>query len=189
MGGVNRSLAAREEVTENVYIIDVEVDPSRKEEIFDAISRGVRLNAPGISISKPIVMGPLPSEPGRFELTDPLAGSSFQSLAALSGTSVSFRVPKCDGAALVGAAQKNSRAHDLRMHVCLFPYEDGFSMNVFTASTGRRSGGLTGLVEDATTSVIGDSNAWEEITVRDMISTVRSLDAVDLKVIESSKDF
>jgi hypothetical protein len=122
MGGINRSLAFQEAVTENYYVYDIKAPQSSKEEIIQSISKGARRNAPGVALSKPVVLGDLPMEPAGFELTDPLSGSSFQSLAALSGTAMSFRVPKCDGVVLVGNAQKKSGPHDLRMHMCLFPY-------------------------------------------------------------------
>jgi hypothetical protein len=59
---------------------------------------------------------------------------------------------------------------------------------VFTASTGRRSGGLTGIVEGATTRLIGDSDAWEEMTVRDMLSTVNALDGIQAEYVEGTKE-
>lgn len=61
-------------------------------------------------------------------------------------------------------------------------------MDVFTASTGQRRGCHRSLVEDARTSVIDDSEPWEEITVRNMVSTARSSDGVEIDIFGSSKE-
>jgi hypothetical protein len=187
LGGVNSKLAARQEVTEHYYIFDVRVDPSRQEEVFEALSRGARRNAPNMSIQRPLEMGPLPEEPARFTLEDPLSSTTLGSLAALSGAAYSFKVPNCDGARLVGAATESIALRDLRLNVCMFPYQGGYGMNVFTASTQKRDGGVYGLIQDGTARVIGDDEAWEEIAVDGMLLEMAKLDDIEIELVESSK--
>ena len=186
-GAVNSTLASRQEVTENYYIFDVKADLSDQEKVFTALSRGARRNAPNISIQRPLAMGPVPETPERFTLSDPLSNTAFGALATFGGAAVSFKVPECDGARLIATASKSLRHQDLRLNVCMFPYEGGYGMNVFTASTDKREGGALTLISDGTTKIIGDGEVWEEITVDGMLIEMAKLEGVEIALTESSK--
>jgi hypothetical protein len=193
LSALNQSLAAQSKTTEAYYIVDLKTALS-DDVLFDAIERGSKRNTNGVSVSRPLVMGAAPDTPGRFTLVNRLdafagMGSGLaQLLGRMGGAQLQqqMNAADCTGAKLVAVAQRSTGTQEMSMYTCAYPYTDGYSLQVYTNSTAKRSGGMKGLIEKGVMGAIGSEEAWAQKTVANMIAAVAAAGPVDVTLTESS---
>ena len=187
VGGLNSAMAAKSETTEAYYIVDMKTNLDSAP-VYDALERGAGRNTNGMEISKPLMMGAKPASPGRFELVNPLETMGMGGLAGLAGSQATQRMKtaKCDGAGFIGKAVRDTSTHDMNMFVCAYPYEDGYSLQVYTNSTAKRSGGFKGMIEKGVMGAIGSEEEWTRNTVQGMLNQVAELGSATMTLEESS---
>ena len=184
---VNQSLAAQSKTTEAYYIVDLKTDLT-DDVLFDAIERGSKRNTNGVAISRPLVMGEAPATPGRFEIVNPLEGTGMERFARMGGAQAmqKMKAASCDGAKLVAVAERETGTQDMKMYTCAYPYTDGYSLQIYTNSTARRSGGMKGLIEKGVMGAIGNEEEWAQRAVSDIVSAVSEAGPVEVTLTESS---
>lgn len=128
-------------------VIDFQTEAS-KDQVIDAAERILQNYASDFQSNRPIAVQ-TPEQPGRFQLTNPLAESRLAGLAALGGVSTQqFMVATCDGAVWTANVNRSvSGSQQLRVQLCLFPYKneerEGYHLNLFASDTAISGGGLT----------------------------------------------
>lgn len=162
--------AQDQRTTEMYYIFDIKTTASQAE-VTNAIVKGLKKNAPKMRTNSPLVMGPVPVQPKRFEIVDMADQFSNSSLAGLmqmaqmQGGGVGLKQAKCDGAVWIGNFTRDITNQTLNMTTCLFPYQGGYSLNVYGQDTHRKSGLLhRRLVESAVGEVLGKPQKWTQKT-------------------------
>lgn len=170
------SHAQANSTTEMYYIFDIKTDAS-SQEIGKAITKGIKRHAPKMTSNFPLYMEPIPAKPKRFEIVD-MADSFSQSpgigglfaLAQANGQGGHFKTAKCDGAVWIGKFTRDIANQTLSMSTCLFPYQGGYSLNVYGQDTHKKgSNGLSGLIGQAVAEgLVGKPQKWTQNTFKNM---------------------
>lgn len=162
--------AQDQSTTEMYYIFDIKTTASRTE-VTNAIVKGLKKNAPKMRTNSPLVMEPVPAQPKRFEIVDMADQFSNSSLggliqmAQIQGGGAGLKRAKCDGAVWIGSFTRDITNQTLNMTTCLFPYQGGYSLNVYGQDTHRKSGLIhRRLVESAVGEVLGKPQKWTQRT-------------------------
>lgn len=178
-GGLNSVLADRHETVEAYHVLDVKAAGSSADTVIKSIADGLARNTSAIVQNRPLQVGgkPVPKAPGRFELVnvaDAFKGTGMAGLLAMgqgAGNTV-IRVAKCDDAIWSAKANRGSVGSDnLNLYVCLYQYQSGYQLNVYSVFQ-KTSGGLGGLARGAAHAVVGTPEEWVNKTVMDLIRSV-----------------
>ena len=157
------------------HIFDLKTDASRTE-ITRAITDSLNNNVSDSDTIMPLVRGDPPETPGTFELVDALENSRMGGLSALipAAQRAQFKQVKCDGAVWIANAVRRIRgSQNLRLTMCLFPYTDGYHLDVYAVDTQEKGGGLAAKLGRAVAgAVVGNPREWTNKTI---IGTVRSV--------------
>ena len=148
------------------------------DQIADAVSKGLQgTNANAVQIDRSFVPAQLPAKPARLDLVNPLGGSRLGALAEASGSRL--RVPTCPDAPYVatGANQSMKQYGEATgYYVCLWPYEGGVNLDIYT-SFSIQKGGLGNLGVDLARSVVGDSSQFIQRSIDTVLENVRATGA------------
>ena len=164
--------------TEMYYIFDIKTDASRQE-VSEAIRKGLKKYASKIHTTSPIVMDAPPVEPKKFEIVDvssQFGGGNFgglMDLARAQSGGLAFKTAKCDGAVWTGNFTRDISSQTLRMNLCLFPYQGGYSLNVYGQDTHKkvRGPGLSGhiggmIAQEIVDGALGGPQKWTQRAFR-----------------------
>jgi hypothetical protein len=162
----------KSEIRTGYAIYDVKVDPAvDARRVYAAVKDGLEKTGYEFSVSIDPPPSPLPAQPSRFQLVDPLKNSNLGALIAASGQS--FKTAKCDGASFV-AGLKNDHfkryGEDTAFVTCVFPYAGGFSVNVWHRYS-QQSGNIGASLAR---SVVGDSSQFIPRTIESIINGMRA---------------
>ena len=157
------------------HIFDLKTDASRTE-ITRAITDSLNANVTDSDTVMPLVRGEPPETPGTFELVDPFENSRLGGLGALIGASqrAQLKQVQCDGAVWIANAVRRIRgSQNLRLTMCLFPYTDGYHLDVYAVDTQEKGGGLAAKLGRAIAgAVVKNPREW---TNKAIVGTVRSV--------------
>lgn len=176
-GSVNGALAERRESVEIYHIWDVKTSAA-PDVIIKATADGIASNTNSINQNRPLMKpGPLPENPGRFEIVDlgaSLQGTGMGSLMVLAGGGqMSLKTAKCDGAIWSSQATRTVSGSDqLKLTTCLYRYKAGYQVNQYALFT-KVSGGLSQIGREAAQALVGTPEQWLNKTI---IDTVRSVE-------------
>jgi len=136
--------AYAQDSSEMYYIFDLKTDVSSKD-LGKVIAKGIKKHAPKAQTSSHLIMGEPPATPGRFEIVDmsDQFGDNLGGLMALAkanGSAAAFKTAKCDGAVWTGKFTKNSKTQNLSFDTCLYPYQGGYSLQVYAQDTDKGHG-------------------------------------------------
>lgn len=185
--------ARDQRTTEMYYIFDIKTDASH-EVIANAIVKGLKKNAPDMQTSSPLVMGKPPLEPKRFEIVDmadqfkdsPMAG--IMQMAQMQGGGLALKQAKCDGAVWIGRFTRDISNQNLNITTCLFPYQGGYSLNLYGQDTHKKGHGLISrnLAASLVEGVLGKPQKWTQKTVRRMRAKIYEHTGVVASLVEGS---
>ena len=157
------------------HIFDLKTDASRTE-ITRAITDSLNANVTDSDTVMPLVRGEPPEKPGTFELVDPFENSRLGGLGALIGASqrAQLKQVQCDGAVWIANAVRRIRgSQNLRLTMCLFPYTEGYHIDVYAVDTQEKGGGLAAKLGRAIAgAVVKNPREW---TNKAIVGTVRSV--------------
>ena len=157
------------------HIFDLKTDAPRSE-ITKAITDPLNRHVSDSDTVKPLVRGAPPEVPGTFELVDPFENSRLGGLGALLGASQRAQVKQvqCDGAVWIANAVRKIRgSQNLRMTMCLFPYTEGYHLDIYAIDTVEKGGGLAEKLGRALAgAVVKNPREW---TNKAIVDTVRSV--------------
>lgn len=170
--------------TEMYYIFDIKTDAPRQE-VSEAIRKGLKKYASKMQTTSPLVMGAPPVEPKKFEIVDmssQFGGGNLGGLmemARMRSGGLMFKTAKCDGAVWTGNFTRDISTQTLRMNLCLFPYQGGYSLNVYGQDTHKKvrgrglSGAIGGIIaQEVVEGALGGPAKWTQRAFRKMRKNV-----------------
>lgn len=139
-GTLNNTLVEKEKTVELYRIFDIKT-LSDSYEVSNSASNGLGRNVNNAKEVRPIPnSAELPSEPGRFSLVNPFEGSKFAAFAAAGGN-LGMKVATCENASWSAQASRTISGHSkLNLTACLFPYKEGFHLNLYSTYTKKEGG-------------------------------------------------
>lgn len=138
--------------------------------LYAAVKQGLEQTGYEFTVSMDPPPTPLPSQPGRFQVANPLKGSQLGALMAASGAS--YTTAQCDGASFVANLKNDSFkkfGEDTRFVTCIFPYTGGFSVSVWH----RYSQNNNNLGASLARGVVGDSSQFIPRTIESIVAGIR----------------
>jgi hypothetical protein len=191
-GGLNEVLADRYETVEAYHVFDAR-GVSSPDVVIKSVSDGIARNTNAIVQNRPLKMGAaknaVPAEPGRFDVVDMASafqGTGIGNIMALSqsaGNAVP-RVAKCDDAIWSAKATRNVAGSDnLSLYACLYRYKAGYQLDIYSVHR-KKSGGLDGVIRDATAQVIGTPEQWVNKTIVDIVRSMQTEGHLNLSYVE-----
>lgn len=170
-------------------IVDFKTDRP-KDEIIGAAERILDGYASDFASNRPIGV-PVPSEPGRFELVNPLANSQLGGLAALAGVRAqSFMVATCNGAVWqADVTRRINNSQELRATLCLFPYRNeagaGYHLDLFASDTAISGGGISMRLGRALANrLVGTPREFTENMMRQTVQAIEMRTGAEAVVLE-----
>lgn len=178
-GTANNYLAEKTKTVEYYRIFDIKTAAS-KQTVIKATSDGLGRNVNNAREATPIPKSAtLPETPGRFAIVNPFEGSRIAMLAGGAG-SLGLQMAACDGAAWTAQAVRDIAGSDrLNLTVCLFPYKEGYHLDMYAVFV-KKEGGLFQVSRDLAGAMVGTPEEWTEKTFLDVARNVYA--KVDAKV-------
>ena len=178
-GTANNYLAEKTKTIEYYRIFDVKTTAS-KQSVIKATSDGLGRNVNNAQEATPIPKSAtLPDSPGRFAVVNPFEGTKFTMLAGGAG-SLGMQMATCDGAAWTAKAVRDIAGSDkLNLTVCLFPYKEGYHLDMYAVFV-KKEGGLFQVSRDLAGAMVGTPEEWTEKTFLDVARSVNA--KIDAKV-------
>lgn len=186
--------AQQAERTKELYhIFDIRTQADRQE-LIRALTHGININASDSDTVTPLVRGTPPETASTFELVDPFEGNNrLGAFGALLGASQQAQIKQvsCDGAVWIANAQRRIRgSQNLRMTMCLFPYTDGYHLDIYALDTEDRGGGISRrLGRLIAGAVVGDPGDWTNKTIIDLLRTVDRQTNAEINYVEGQPAF
>lgn len=186
-GTANNYLAEKNQTVEYYRIFDLKTTASRQA-VAKAASNGLGRNVNNAQEATPIPNSPeIPSQPGRFQLVNPFAGTKFAMMAGGAG-SVGMRIATCEGAVWTAKAQRKvAGSNDLNLTTCLFQYKGGYHLNFYAVFT-KQEGGLMQLSRDMANSMVGTPEEWTEKTFLDVVRSIKASTGADIVLLEAQPE-
>lgn len=161
------TLTPTTETQESYAIYDIKKNPNLKDsELSDTIRKALQSSLDGVRISRSIPQSPLPEEPSRFKLEQPLQASHMSLMAASAG--ISLRSPTCEHSILTANASHNSMSsygESTSFFLCLIPYQSGYHLNLYSTYTKSTGGfGARALGHSLARAVVGDTSSQSQRT-------------------------
>lgn len=170
-GSLNNALSEKTKTVEYYRIFDIKTQANRYE-IAEAASDGLGRNVNDAQETTPIPTSATPPQtPGRFSLSNPFAGSKLAALASVGGTSL--KIATCDGAAWTATANREVSSSTLKLTACLFPYTEGYHLDLYATFT-KKEGGILQLSRSAANALVGSPEEWTEKTFLDIVRQIKS---------------
>lgn len=182
-GTTNNALVEKTKAVEYYRIFDIKTQANRYV-IADAASNGLGRNVNDAQEARPIpTSSELPSTAGRFSLVNPFEGTNLAALAAAGGQ-LGFKVATCDGASWTANATRTiSGQSELKLTACLFPYAEGYHLDLYATFT-KKEGGLMELSRQAASAMVGSPEEWTEKTFLDIARQIRKETGAQVSFLE-----
>lgn len=137
-GTVNNALVEKTKHIEYYRIFDIKTEIDRYE-ISELASNGLGKNVTDATEANPIpTAAGIPEKPGRFSMVEPFKGSTFAALAG-GGGSLGIKIATCDGASWTAKAKRDiAGSSNLNLTACLFPYIEGYHLNLYATFTKKK---------------------------------------------------
>jgi len=181
-GTANNYLADKTKTVEYYRIFDIKTKAS-KQNVTQAVSDGIGRNVNNTQETTPIPRSATPPDtPGRFALVNPLEGSKMAGLATLAGGagSLGFQVVTCDGAVWTAKAERKVTGSDrLNLTLCLFPYQEGYHLDMYAVFV-KKEGGVFQVSRNIAGAMVGTPEQWTEKTFLDVVRYINA--TVDAKI-------
>lgn len=155
-----------------------------------ALQDGLNPNVSNSNIITPIVMGAPPEKPGRFELYNPFENSPFAGFVSAQQMAT-MKQARCNGAVWISSALRKVRgSQQLIITMCLYPYVEGYHLNVYAIDIKEKGGGISARLGRALgEAVVGDSSNRTNKTILDVVRSVRKVTGAQVKYVEGQPEF
>ena len=196
LSGASASAQSRSSAYQAYVIVDLNTT-APKRTLMDAAEKALSPYTTQLDTARPIGIR-TPQEPGRFELTNPLADprlGSLGPLAALAGAhSQSFMMATCEGAVWTANLQRQiSGSQNLRATLCLFPYKndtaEGYHLNVYMSDVHNQGGNISQRLGRAMVGrLIGTPEDFTKRMINDTVTALETAAATRAVLVESDPD-
>jgi len=175
--------------TELYHIFDFKTAVKRGE-MIRILQDGINPNISKSNTVTPIVMGPAPETPGRFTLVNPFENSPYAGFISTSQLST-IKQARCDGAVWISSAVRKVRgSQQLMITMCLFPYVQGYQLDVYAIDIKEKGGSLDARLGRALgQAIVGNSDNWTNKTILDVVRYVRSTTGATVTYVEGQPEF
>ena len=175
--------------TELYHIFDFKTAVKRGE-MIRILQDGINPNISKSNTVTPIVRGPAPETPGRFTLVNPFENSPYAGFISTSQLST-IKQARCDGAVWISSAVRKVRgSQQLMITMCLFPYVQGYQLDVYAIDIKEKGGGLDARLGRALgQAIVGNSDNWTNKTILDVVRYVRSTTGASVTYVEGQPEF
>lgn len=191
-GNLNEVLADRHETVEYYEIFDAH-GVSSPDVVIKAVADGIARNTNSVTQNRPLRMGAaknaIPAEPGRFDIVDMASAfqgtgmGTFLSMSAGAGNAIP-RVAKCDDAVWTAKATRHvSGSDNLNLYTCLYRYKAGYQLDIYAVFQ-KKSGGLDGVIRDATAQVMGTPEQWVNKVIVDIVRSMQTEGRLNVAFVE-----
>lgn len=174
------------------HIFDIRTAAPRQD-VIRAVIDGMNINVSDSQTITPLVRGTPPETPGTFELKDPFADGRLGAFGALLGSAQTAQLKQveCDGAVWIANAQRRLRGSQyLRLSMCLFPYTEGYHLDVYAVDTEEKGVGISRRIGRAIAgAVVGDPGDWTNKTIVDLLRAVRRQTKAEIDYVEGQPAF
>jgi hypothetical protein len=165
--------ASRDTTVEYYRVFDIKTDvpaPAVARAATDGIGRNVKEAA----IATPAVE--VTDLPGHFRMADPAS--------AAPGTAVD-KSPSCEGAAWTAKAAPHVRGGDnMNMVACLFPYKNGYHLDMYAVFT-KPDGGWLSWPRRVGGMMFGTPEKFTENTMLDIVRAIRTTTRAQVSLVEA----
>lgn len=182
-GTVNNALLEKTKTVEYYRIFDIKTNADRFV-VAESASKGLGRNVNDAKEAMPIpASSELPSKPGRFSLSNPLNGSIYAALAS-GGGQIGFKIATCENASWTASAVRSiSGQSHLSLTACLFPYTEGYHLDLYATFT-KKEGGFMEISRKAASALVGTPEEWVEKTFLDIVRQIRKDTGAQITFVE-----
>jgi hypothetical protein len=166
--------AARDTTVEYYRVFDIKTDAAR-EAVAGAATDGLNRNVKEASIATPAGVEAT-DLPGHFRMADPTS--------AAPGTAVD-KSPSCEGASWTAKAAPKVRGGDnMNMVACLFPYKNGYHLDMYAVFT-KPEGGWLSWPRRVGGMMLGTPEKFTETTMLDIVRSIRANTKAQVSLVEA----
>ncbi len=172
--GDGNVFASRDKTVEYYRVFDIKADPSNPA-VVKAASEGISRRMADATLATPPVGGDLQEQPGRFRLADPSSGAP--------GSAA--RGPNCEGASWTARATPRVNGGDnMNMIACLFPYKNGYHLDMYAVFT-EKEGGWLEWPRKVSGRLMGTPEKWTDQTMVDVVRSIRDSTGAQVALVEA----
>jgi hypothetical protein len=166
--------AARDTTVEYYRVFDIKTDAAR-DAVARAATEGLNRNVKEVSIAAPAGVEAT-DLPGHFKMADPTS--------VAPGTVVD-KSPSCEGAAWTAKAAPQVRGGDnMNMVACLFPYKNGYHLDMYAVFT-KPEGGWLSWPRRVGGMMLGTPEKFTETTMLDIVRSIRANTKAQVSLVEA----
>jgi hypothetical protein len=186
-GTTNNAMAQKTKTVEYYRIFDLKTQ-ANKQVVFKAASDGMGRNVNNSQEATPIpASADLPDKPGRFKITNPFEGSKLAALAGGART-IGLKMAACEGASWTAKAERKIEgSNKLNLTACLFPYKEGYHLNMYAVFS-KKEGGLFEVSRQMANAMVGTPEEWTEKTFLDIVRSIRDKANAQVSYLEGQPD-
>jgi len=184
-GTMNNALVEKNKTVEYYRIFDIKTSSDRSV-VIEAASNGLGRNVKSVDEANPIPnFSEPPEKPGRFQITNPLAGTKFERLASMGGGSaLALKTASCEGAVWTARAERGYRGESsLMLSVCLWQYKEGYHLDTY-AIFQKPEGGLKQISREMANAMVGTPEEWTEKTFLDIVRSIQKSTGAEITFLE-----
>jgi hypothetical protein len=175
--GDSNMFASKEKTVEYYRVFDIKT-AAAGQEVVKAATDGINRNVNNATLDTP-AGAEVQEQPGHFKMTDPAS--------APPGAAVA-RGPSCEGAAWTAKAAPQVRGgENMNMIACLFPYKNGYHLDMYAVFT-KREGGWLEWPRRMTGKVMGTPEGWTDKAMNDVVRTIRETTGAEVALVEAKPE-
>jgi hypothetical protein len=178
--GDGNMFASRDKTVEYYRVFDIKTDPANAA-VLKAATEGINRNVADATTATPTAATPgdVQEKPGRFKMAEPGTGSPGQPVA---------RSPSCEGATWTAkAVPRVTGGENMNMIACLFPYKNGYHLDMYAVFT-KKEGGWLDWPRRMTGRFMGTPEKWTEKTMLDVVRTIRESTGAEVALVEAKPE-
>jgi hypothetical protein len=173
--GDGNMFAARDKTVEYYRVFDIKTDPGNPA-VVKAASDGISRHVSDAALATPAAAGGLQEQPGRFKLAVPTSSAP--------GTAAG-QAPNCEGASWTakGAPRVNG-GDNMNVIACLFPYKNGYHLDMYAVFT-KKEGGWLEWPRRAAGRLMGTPETWTDQTMVDVVRAIHDATGAQVALVEA----
>jgi hypothetical protein len=176
--GDGNVFASKDKTVEYYRVFDIKTDPANPA-VLKAASEGISRHVADATLATPSMAGDVLEQPGHFKLADP----SSTAPGAPAG-----RSPSCEGASWTAkAAPRVNGGDNMNMVACLFPYKNGYHLDMYAVFT-KKEGGWLEWPRRVTGRLMGTPEKWTDQTMVDLVRTIRDTTGAQVALVEAKPE-